>query len=141
MYLRCKVAKREKDREYEKNGRKPRTRKVPSIPERYKKMLFRHYELGFKNVACITLDTYRRILKKPCYYCGDSLSKYGISIDRKDNDKGYAAKNVLPCCGTCNMARGTRFTVKEFMKVGKIVKQIKEERGNYAPPEVDKKKK
>ncbi len=35
-------------------------------------------------------------------------------IDRVDNTRGYVPDNVAPCCGPCNIAKGTR-SVKEFL--------------------------
>lgn len=51
----------------------------------------------------------------PCHYCGGKLGKRCPTggLDRIDNAIGYVKGNVLPCCGVCNMTRGTRFTVAE----------------------------
>lgn len=60
-----------------------------------------------------------------CFYCGDTQN---IGLDRIDNSKGHCKSNVIASCSTCNMTRGNRFTVEEFIKIGKVVKEIKKER-------------
>lgn len=52
------------------------------------------------------------MVMEPCHYCGTDEA-YGI--DRKDNDVGYVESNCLPCCATCNRAKGT-LTYKQFKK-------------------------
>lgn len=55
--------------------------------------------------------------KGNCHYCGSPPSNtcsistlngsYTYSgIDRKDNEKGYTIDNVVPCCISCNSAKG-----------------------------------
>lgn len=53
-------------------------------------------------VVAITLSEYKKILLKPCDYCGDKLDGTGAGLDRKDPTCGYTIKNVSPCCGYCN---------------------------------------
>ena len=58
------------------------------------------------------------IVRLPCHYCGciagntfRSKSIPGFhhnGIDRVDNKIGYFQGNVAPCCGICNVAKGTR---------------------------------
>jgi RNA binding exosome subunit len=36
----------------------------------------------------------------PCFYCGDSNNCMGV--DRKENNAGYSATNVVSCCALCN---------------------------------------
>lgn len=60
-----------------------------------------------------------RLLKSPCYYCGDEHSnnfrrqtklgnvrsmKYN-GIDRVDNKKGYILENCVACCKKCNLMK------------------------------------
>ena len=53
------------------------------------------------------------ICHQNCYYCGTApiYSKgYGVymtGVDRVDNTKGYTDENVVPCCKTCNIMKGT----------------------------------
>lgn len=72
----------------------------------------------------ITLEEYKLYLMLPCYYCNNKLGKpvvYSIGLDRIDNSKGYDNDNVVPCCGTCNLIRGTSLTVDEMLAVANLV--------------------
>jgi hypothetical protein len=60
----------------------------------------------------------------PCAYCGcppepKKGGSYGRGawngLDRIDSAKGYLPDNVLPCCVTCNRAKGD-LSVAEFMQ-------------------------
>lgn len=69
------------------------------------------------------------IISKNCYYCGDKPSNRqrtknsldgGLlynGIDRVGSNGDYTTDNVVPCCGFCNKAKGSR-TKDEFL--GKI---------------------
>ena len=59
------------------------------------------------------------IVRRPCHYCGCTAGNNFRSkslpegfphngIDRVVNSKGYEPGNAVPCCGTCNSAKGTR---------------------------------
>lgn len=72
----------------------------------------------------LTEEEFKEITQKDCYYCGAKPNnmtkdvkangdyKYN-GIDRVDNNKGYVNGNVVPCCWTCNAAKGT-LTTQEF---------------------------
>ena len=74
----------------------------------------------------LTKDQVRKLTSKPCYYCGIEPAQRGISaaghngtyiyngLDRIDNEHGYEIDNVVPCCGTCNLAKRAR-TQNEFL--------------------------
>lgn len=58
-----------------------------------------------------------------CFYCGlppgalmvSGNSRYIYNgIDRKHNEVGYTAENVVPCCKTCNRAKQA-MPYEEFM--------------------------
>lgn len=51
---------------------------------------------------------YENLLNLGCHYCGKELvSESGYCLDRINSKKGYTLHNVVPCCKTCNMAKGT----------------------------------
>ena len=59
-----------------------------------------------------------------CHYCYIQTSTApgqkkldGLSIDRKDNGKGYTLDNIVFCCNRCNMAKGSWFTEKEMLEI------------------------
>jgi len=64
----------------------------------------------------ISLNDYTRLLKNPCYYCGQITFGFevGCGLDRINNKKGYILGNVLPCCGDCNTHRQDTWTVEEM---------------------------
>jgi hypothetical protein len=64
----------------------------------------------------LSKEEFKLITKMNCFYCGkephqiskakESYGEYVYSgIDRIDSSKGYTADNVVPCCGTCNVAK------------------------------------
>jgi hypothetical protein len=67
----------------------------------------------------LTIKQFRNLTKSNCYYCdrephriikgqGKTSGDYIFTgIDRIDNSKGYAVKNVVPCCFDCNNAKKT----------------------------------
>lgn len=62
-------------------------------------------------------DQFARLISGACHYCGagpsNILKGYGRKpfhyngLDRKDNDVGYVAGNVVTCCRQCNFAKGS----------------------------------
>lgn len=74
----------------------------------------------------LTREKVNEIVRKPCHYCGDPAgnlkrTKYSLQgfphngIDRQDAGGSYRIGNVVPCCGTCNVAKGTR-SESEFIE-------------------------
>lgn len=37
-----------------------------------------------------------------------------MTIDRKENDRGYVEDNVVPCCFNCNRIKGSFFSSDEM---------------------------
>jgi hypothetical protein len=65
-----------------------------------------------------------------CNYCGvkTELSKHmnntkQLSIDRKDNNKGYSIDNIAVCCSLCNKIKNDIFTVDDMKTIGPIIKK------------------
>lgn len=72
----------------------------------------------------LTKEQVQMLTQKSCYYCGIepnqgnySSARNGVylynGLDRIDNNRGYLITNVVPCCGTCNAAKGIK-TTEEF---------------------------
>lgn len=72
----------------------------------------------------LTESQFAEITQKNCHYCNakpNNISKTEFNngdykyngIDRIDNSKGYLIDNIVPCCITCNYAKGTK-TMQEF---------------------------
>jgi hypothetical protein len=75
------------------------------------------YKHGSKvdgRVFRLTRDQFRRVISKPCYYCGVGGTPFN-GIDRVDNSKGYIRTNCNPCCTTCNRAK-LKMTQREFLQ-------------------------
>jgi len=95
-----------------------------------------------KRIFLLTREEFVRESTKPCYYCnaeprqppwGLRSKKLKINwfngipklngLDRKDNSFGYTIDNVVPCCKTCNFAKGA-MTVNEFIALAhKVVRR------------------
>lgn len=67
----------------------------------------------------LTEEQFAEITQKDCHYCGarpgqtingkrnrNNGDYIYNGIDRIDNIRGYTIDNVVPCCGTCNRAKG-----------------------------------
>lgn len=77
--------------------------------------------------ACdLTTDEVRALVEQPCIYCGTTEENRGL--DRIDNGRAHVRGNVQPCCTSCNIMRGDRFTVEEMHLLGKVVAEIRERR-------------
>jgi hypothetical protein len=62
----------------------------------------------------LTVEEYTGIISKPCHYCSGPLPTQGSGLDRRDNRHDYHIWNVVPCCTTCNRAKGDHFTEQEW---------------------------
>jgi hypothetical protein len=69
---------------------------------------------------------------KKCIYCDrieieaikDRNGNYKrLSIDRKDNNKGYTLDNIVLCCHRCNTIKSKTFTYEQMIRVGNILKE------------------
>ena len=60
----------------------------------------------------LSLEQFSRLWEKDCSYCGTPIATIGI--DRVNNNIGYTARNVVPCCPDCNLAKRA-LTKKEFL--------------------------
>ena len=67
------------------------------------------------------------IFNSKCIYCGESNWRE-LGCDRIDNDKPHTKDNVVCCCSTCNRMRGDDFSISEFLKIGKLIKEIYNQR-------------
>jgi 5-methylcytosine-specific restriction endonuclease McrA len=75
--------------------------------------------------------------EKICYYCKRTYKESQIddyminikakrlTIDRKDNSKGYIKENIVLACRRCNNIKGDYFTEQEMLEIGKIISRRK----------------
>ena len=73
--------------------------------------------------------------EKICHYCKRTLEeikqdikenkkfKNRLSIDRKDNNKGYTLDNMALACRRCNSIKSDYFTEQEMIEIGKLLKR------------------
>lgn len=59
---------------------------------------------------------------KKCYYTGVPLTPENWSVDRVDNDKGYAIGNVVACEEGFNKRKG-RISIKDIRAMQKALKR------------------
>ena len=86
--------------------------------------------------------TYEQFLEftktKACVYCGDFIAwvpfatvkgkflSFAYYLDRKDHADSYSEKNCVVCCTACNRMRSNKFTYEEFLKIGAVLREIRE---------------
>lgn len=89
--------------------------------------LYLRYKTKSKNKGYIfdlSIEEFKNITSRNCFYCGIPPSQTGNKnhkhgyytyngIDRIDSSKGYTIDNSVPCCFTCNRAKGN-LSIKEF---------------------------
>jgi hypothetical protein len=89
----------------------------------------------------ILFEDFCVIIASNCFYCGAPPSNIRLSntqyrtpgkctyngIDRFNNNIGYQKDNCMPCCSTCNTAKG-RETIEEFVEYIKKLKVIYKKR-------------
>jgi len=71
---------------------------------------------------------YEILIKMPCHYCGGLLGVTGCGLDRKDNNLGYTAENVVPCCRRCNVVKNDYFSYDEMLILAPSLKEIQKRR-------------
>ena len=70
--------------------------------------------------------------EKKCYYCdrtieetkndvGLNSSSYRLSIDRKNNRKGYELDNIVLSCNRCNNVKGNFFNSEEMLIIAREI--------------------
>lgn len=77
----------------------------------------------------LTRDEFRALVVSECHYCGTSprnvMKATGGNftyngIDRTNNSEGYRLGNVVSCCRTCNIAKGTMSVAEFFSWVNRV---------------------
>lgn len=99
-------------------------RKLPTDKDRILRHAYRNYVSSANTRGLlweISFELFSSQVLNPCVYCGNMdirklcgmLTKCN-GLDRVDNTKGYFVDNIVPCCGKCNMMKGTMST-QEFI--------------------------
>jgi 5-methylcytosine-specific restriction endonuclease McrA len=94
-------------------------------------------------------DLYKKMYGDKCHYCKIPESKIakiwkpiyskkkgneivstrkGLELEHKDGDKtNNSRKNLSLACPICNIAKSDQFNEEQFIRVGKVIKEIWEE--------------
>lgn len=91
--------------------RKPRIRNYKAEAFTNKHIVWNNYVKGAKkrNIDFTLSKTdFNELIVQPCFYCNYSKENEVNGIDRIDNNKGYITDNVVTCCETCNVAKGSQ---------------------------------
>jgi len=79
----------------------------------------------------ISETEYTNILTYPCNYCG-CFNQGANGIDRIHSESHYEIDNVVPCCKTCNLLKGTLSTLQFKQKLKNIYNNcVLNERPDY----------
>jgi len=75
----------------------------------------------------LTFKEFEKLISLDCHYCKGFFKKTttGGGLDRINNNRGYHADNVLPCCGTCNRIRGREISVDEARAMIELLIRIR----------------
>jgi len=122
----------EKERAYSRKYSYEHKDKIRKYREKYLKTVRGQY-FAYKAEATrarrqirweLTIEEFGKIIKKPCYYCGEIKDKFS-GVDRIDSDKEYTVGNCVPCCTICNHMKWI-MSPKEFVeRCERVVKYSK----------------
>jgi hypothetical protein len=72
----------------------------------------------------LSKDDFKSLRKhSTCFYCGIAKLPF-ITIDRKNNNRGYTTDNCIQCCHWCNRTKGRKFSFEEMIILGKTLNDI-----------------
>jgi hypothetical protein len=95
----------------QESNRPERTRNYKSEAFTNKHVIWNHYVKGAKKRGIhffLSKTQFQELIVQPCFYCGHHVINEAIGIDRLDNQKGYIIDNVVSCCETCNVLKGSQ---------------------------------
>ena len=76
-----------------------------------KHVIWNHYVKGAQKRGinfALPKTRFNELILQPCFYCNHKKEGEVNGIDRLDNNKGYQEDNVVPCCETCNVMKGSQ---------------------------------
>ena len=88
-------------------------------------------------IHSLTYEQFLAFTNTPvCHYCEAPVEFVARNIneprairynlDRKDNGVGYCKYNLVVCCKICNYTKGNRFTSKQFVEIGRVIRSFRE---------------
>jgi 5-methylcytosine-specific restriction endonuclease McrA len=105
---------------------------------------------GYKGEDNLSFEEFLKLSQLPCFYCGETCStsankfkcikkgsrtsasdyakkagtfKYN-GLDRMDNAKGHSLDNVVPCCKTCNLSKGSMSQEEFIVFIAKVASHL-----------------
>jgi len=138
-YKEYKIKNKEKTKEY-KIKNKEKGRIWSYLPQSVFNIILNRAKK--RNLECMTKEEFISWYKKQnreCHYCKRSEEeackeivngrKFGrLSIDRKDNTRGYILNNIVLACFRCNGIKSAYYTEQEMLQFGAIVNKIEADR-------------
>ena len=137
----CAIPKVKKQREEYRN--RPEVKEYMKNRNQTIAGIFTHIKQGAErrginlNFTSAELGIWYNEQTKTCHYCNvtpENLigeNKYGktnrLTIDRKDNNKGYDLDNLVLACYRCNATKSNYFTEQEMLLIGKIIQNKRNE--------------
>jgi hypothetical protein len=131
----------EKNKEKNKEKAKEQVRIRSHLPQSVFRVILKSAKR--RNLECNLvekefIDWYNNQERK-CHYCKRSEEetckeivngrKYGrLSIDRKDNTRGYILNNIVLACNRCNGIKSAYYTEQEMLQFGATVNKIAADR-------------
>ena len=76
-----------------------------------KHVIWNHYVKGAQKRGinfALPKTRFNELILQPCFYCNHIKEGEVNGIDRLDNNLGYQEDNVVPCCETCNVMKGSQ---------------------------------
>lgn len=65
-----------------------------------------------------------------CHYCGEEVilgakarEPFALTVDRKDNSRGYLSDNIVICCMRCNLVKNSWVSYEKMLRIGKILSE------------------
>ena len=86
-------------------------------------VMWNHYVKGAKKRGIdfsLSKTLFEALLVQPCFYCNYQQMGEVNGVDRVDNQKGYKEDNVVACCTTCNIIKGSQHP-EEFIDKMKAI--------------------
>jgi hypothetical protein len=91
--------------------RPPRERNYKAEAYVNKNVIWNHYVKGAKkrNIDfSISKTIFNELIIQKCFYCDYYKDSEVNGVDRIDNNKGYIYENVVSCCESCNIIKGSQ---------------------------------
>jgi len=88
-----------------------------------KHVIWNHYVKGAKKRGIsfsLSKSLFQELIMKSCFYCDYYKESEVNGIDRLNNQEGYIEENVVPCCETCNVLKGSQHP-QEFIDKMQVI--------------------